>query len=161
MAAKYGKLEVASLLLQKRAAPDAAGKVRESDAQLIFVRQFHSWPTYKKDFRCKSSGWQGGEGQANNILKSTARCVRKENKQMEAFGKNRFNCILDKKNFFCWDLAKKINKTFRYYKHLSFCKPFCRPFLSNLSFKSVNRAFLRLYFPSYSCTQRRWWGWWG
>lgn len=28
MAAKYGKMEVASLLLHKRAAPDAAGKVR-------------------------------------------------------------------------------------------------------------------------------------
>uniref|UniRef100_A0A667WRB8 Uncharacterized protein n=1 Tax=Myripristis murdjan TaxID=586833 RepID=A0A667WRB8_9TELE len=28
VAAKYGKIEVASLLLQKRAAPDAAGKVR-------------------------------------------------------------------------------------------------------------------------------------
>lgn len=28
MAAKYGKMEVASLLLQKGAAPDAAGKVR-------------------------------------------------------------------------------------------------------------------------------------
>lgn len=29
VAAKYGKMEVASLLLQKRASPDAAGKVKK------------------------------------------------------------------------------------------------------------------------------------
>lgn len=32
MAAKYGKIEVANLLLQKNASPDASGKVRQVTA---------------------------------------------------------------------------------------------------------------------------------
>lgn len=35
VAAKYGKMEVASLLLQKRASPDAAGKVKKKMSQKV------------------------------------------------------------------------------------------------------------------------------
>jgi hypothetical protein len=38
VAAKYGKMEVASLLLQKRAAPDAAGKVGYGKRATLEIR---------------------------------------------------------------------------------------------------------------------------
>lgn len=38
VAAKYGKMEVASLLLHKRAAPDAAGKVRTKSSVSLLAK---------------------------------------------------------------------------------------------------------------------------
>lgn len=41
VAAKYGKMEVASLLLQKRASPDAAGKVKKKKEEMGTLEHLH------------------------------------------------------------------------------------------------------------------------